>query len=265
MASEMFSFDIDCQPSAVSIKVFNEAVDAFTQMLAAADASNWQVSEARIASVHLTARPVVIDADAKKSVQALKRFSGLAGVGEHDKRSLRGFQAPLKKVSEVVQATGGTVTLSAGGESGTFTPEIVTSLNDEVEAMLARARRRSFGHIEGVVDKIVLQQNHRSLGVVDEITKKRVQVAFDSRLDEQVRKITPKSVVDIKGFILSPEGFPMSIKAEDIRLVPDRHRALVTAKDLEGIFSIQLPEGEDSVSLVRCMRDEDRRVGELGR
>lgn len=45
----------------------------------------------------------------------------------------------------------------------------------------------------------------------------------------------------------------------------DRHRAPVTAKDLEGIYSIQLPEGEDSVSLVRCMRDEDRRVRELGR
>lgn len=49
----------------------------------------------------------------------------------------------------------------------------------------------------------------------------------------------------LKGFILSPDGFPVLIKAEDIQLITTRHHKLVSAKDLEGIFPI------------RSLRDKD--------
>jgi hypothetical protein len=129
---------------------------------------------------------------------------------------------------------------------------------EQVTSLRPRACRTSSGHVEGTVDKIILHHGHRSLVVVDSVTNCRVQVTFHSHLDTQVRNVTLGSVVDVKGFILSPDGFPESIKAEDIRLITKRHHKLVSAKDLEGIFPIRLEKGQDSVSIIRSLRDKDR-------
>lgn len=255
MASNMFSFSLDCPPSSVSVEVFNDAVEAFTQMLKIADASDWKVLDASIASVHLTARPVTDDNEVNESFKTLEDMSELANSGEHDMNSLQNFHPIIKLFSNMIQSAGGNLIIDVCGKKHTFTKTNTEELIKEAERIIARSRRKSFGHIEGKVDKIVLQRTHRGLGVVDLVTKRRVEVKFDSHLDAQVRNMTPGSVVDVKGFILSPDGFPEEIQADDIRLVKEQHHSLVSAKDLEAIFPIRLQEGQDSVSIIRNLRN----------
>lgn len=264
MISKVFSFGINCETSAISVDVFNDAVGAFSKMLVAADASDWQVSEVRIASVHLTAMPKTEDEKTQHSFRTLKGFLGLAHIDKPDKKSLLLFQPALKKISQIVKTTGASVTVSVSDKEKEFTQDMIVSLNSEAEMILAEAQRESFGHVEGKVDKIILQPKHRILGIVDGFTGARVQVTFESSLDKQVEKVTPGSVIDVKGFIRSPDGFPESIQADDIQLKKDEHHDLVTAKDLEGLFAIQLPKGENSVGIVRDIRDRDGIVEEWG-
>ena len=69
--------------------------------------------------------------------------------------------------------------------------------------------------------------------------------------------MTPGSIIDVKGFIRSPEGFPKFIRADDIQLMRNEHHNRVNAKNLEGLFSIQLPKEVNSVKIVRNNRDKD--------
>lgn len=257
MTPKMFSFDIDCVTSAISVDVFNEAVGAFSKMLVAAGASDWQVSEVRIASVHLTAMPRTDDENVQDSFDALNDFLGLAHVDKHDEKSLLRFQPAIKKISQIVKATGASVAVGVSDEKEEFTQDMIMNLNDEADRILVEAQRESFGHIEGRVDKIILQPKHRTLGIIDNSTEKRVEVAFESSLDKQVEKVTPGSIIDVKGFIRSPEGFPKFIRADDIQLMRNEHHNRVTAKNLEGLFSIQLPKEVNSVRIIRNNRDKD--------
>ncbi|MCO6558537.1 MAG: hypothetical protein J6575_03760 [Bifidobacterium sp.] len=257
MESSRFSFSLECAPELVSVKAFSDAAKVFEQMLDAAQASDWRMADARLASIDFAASPVVEDDNSRESAEVLDRITSLASTDLHSSEDVEDFQGIIDRMTHIVSRTGSTLKLGIGEHEGSFSPEVVSGLQDEVRAITIKAARRSFGHVNGVVDKIILQPTHRSLGLVDRVTDQRIEVRFGHELDADVKALTPGTEVDVRGFVRSPEGLgkPSEIDAEDIAPVENRHHPLVTAKDLEGILAMDLPAGVDSVSIIRDLRD----------
>lgn len=254
--SSLFSFDLECARDQVSAKTFSDVTRTFELMLKEAKASDWQMTEIHIASLHFKAKPKVEDDDTRSSIAVLGRIMGLAAP-HHASEDVRDFQGVIDLVTHIVMENDATLTLSAGGREGVFGPDVVSGLQEEARLITVKAGRRSFGHVTGVVDKIILQPTHRSLGLIENITGRRIEVNFKPLLDDAVGRLTPKTEVDVKGYIHSPGGLgkPSAIDAEAIDPVERRHRPMVTAEDLEGILAMNLPEGVDSVSIIRDLRD----------
>lgn len=86
-----FSFEVNCPPEKVTARAFNLAAEAFSQLLSKAEADDWIVTEARIASVHMTAEPLVYDSLANRSLQVMRSFAGMASSAEPNQATLINF------------------------------------------------------------------------------------------------------------------------------------------------------------------------------
>ena len=256
MNRRSFVFKVDCPPERITAQAFGLATDTFVQILAKADARDWPVTQVRIASVDLVASPFVTDPKSDESFAVIDRLLALAGEPmAADRQEVEEFKHILDRMSGVINATGADIALSTGEGESIFDALVL----NEAQSTLRKAARRSFGHVTGRIDKMVLQQAHgnRTLGLLDELTGLRVSVDFNPTLDAVVSTLTPGTQVDVKGFIRTNADRSLHLDAEEIVKVVGRHHEPVTSDDLEGLFDVRLPSGADSVSLIRALRDAD--------
>jgi hypothetical protein len=255
LSARTFIFKVDCPPERVTALAFGLATDTFVQILTKAEAKNWPVHETKIASVHLSARPVVMDDAATTSFGIIDRLAALTTTKDLSRDEVIEFKPILDKMSSVVNNTNADVILSTGSTESRFTAELL----NEAESIARKASRRSFGHVTGTIDKLVLQpdKGNRSIGLVDHLTGLRVTAVFDGALDRSVNALHTGSVVDIKGFIRSNSDKSLHLDAEDIEKIKKRHHQPVNSDDLEGILDIELPDGLNSVNIIRTLRDGD--------
>lgn len=106
-----------------------------------------------------------------------------------------------------------------------------------------------------MVDKVILQRTHRTLGLVDHVTRSRVDVRFGPELDPIVKRIQVGMEVDARGFVRADDGELVSVDAEDLEIIADGHRAPATAEDLEGIISLDFTGALGSVDFVSTLRE----------
>ncbi|WP_033494388.1 hypothetical protein [Bifidobacterium biavatii] len=116
---------------------------------------------------------------------------------------------------------------------------------------------RSFGHVRGNVDKIILQTTHRTLGLIDRVTQSRIDVRFGPELDSIVKQIQMGMEVDTRGFIRANDSELPSMDAEELMIIREGHRPLVTAEDLEGTIGLDSTGGFGSVDFASALRDND--------
>ena len=154
-------------------------------------------------------------------------------------------------MSDLAKETNANITVSSHEAEGTFTPGVLTGIN----RLLIRGSRRSFGHVRGMVDKVILQRTHRTLGLVDHVTRSRVDVRFGPELDPIVKRIQVGMEVDARGFVRADDGELVSVDAEDLEIIADGHRAPATAEDLEGIISLDFTGALGSVDFVSTLRE----------
>lgn len=252
MSEEEFSFKVDCPPDKISATAFGLATETFVQILSKANAGNWRISEVKLASVDLAARPLVKDSDVVESLDVLKRLINIPLLMHKDKQDIEEFKTILDKASRLVNETGADIVMAADGNESRFTAEVLS----EAQAILIKVSRCSFGNVTGKIDKLILQRSNRSIGLIDDITSLRVNVDFGIELDTKVQTLTPGTAVTVKGFIRTNADQTLHMNAEDIVKVKERHHALVTADDLVNAMPIKLSDGQTSTSLIRVMRDE---------
>lgn len=114
------------------------------------------------------------------------------------------------------------------------------TLNCAADAVTPKAfsSRRSFGHVRGNVDKVILQPRHRTLGLVDAVTQHRIEVRFGATMDPIVRQLQVGMEVDVRGFARAHDGAVLSMEAEELEIIAPRHRSPATAEDLEGLLDL---------------------------
>ena len=237
MGDRDFRFKLDCAPRDVTPKALSQAVSAFARILSAADASDWLISRMELHSIDLAAKPVVVDERTERSFATLDEAFRFSGV----------FSA----LSDLAKETNANITVSSHEAEGTFTPGVLTGIN----RLLIRGSRRSFGHVRGMVDKVILQRTHRTLGLVDHVTRSRVDVRFGPELDPIVKRIPVGLEVDARGLVRADDGELVSVDAEDLEIIADGHRAPATAEDLEGIISLDFTGALGSVDFVSTLRE----------
>lgn len=251
MGDEGFSFKLDCAPDTVTPKCLEQAASVFNKVLAAANASDWRISHMELHSIDFAAKPVVMDAAAERSFAALDEFARLAANDAVNREEVSRFSGPLLSLSDLAKETGADAMVASRGAEGKFTPAKLTDIN----RLLVRSARRSFGHVRGNVDKIILQTTHRTLGLIDRATQSRVDVRFGPDLDTIVRQIQMGMEVDVRGFLRTSEGTPLSMDAEELVIVRKEHRPPVTAEDLEGTIGLDFTGGLGSTDFVSALRD----------
>lgn len=251
MSDGDFKFKLDCAQDAVTPKALNQAVSAFTKMLAEADASDWRISRLELHSIELAAKPVVVDEAVQRSFDALDTFARLAARGDVRREEVSRFSGSFSALSDLAKETGADIIVSSQKAEGTFTPAVLTNIN----RLLIRSARRSFGHVRGIVDKVILQPTHRTLGLVDRITQSRVDVRFGPSLDSVVKRIQIGMEVDAKGFVRADDGELLSVEAQELEIVNAERRPLTTAEDLEGLIGLDFTGGLNSVDFISALRD----------
>lgn len=245
-----FSFEVNCPPEKVTARAFNLAAEAFSQLLSQAEADDWIVTEARIASVHMTAEPLVYDSLANRSLQVMRSFAGMASSAEPNQVALITFKRVIENSNALVHETQSDLILNIDGQISILGQQLLENL----ERLLKKAARRSFGRIQGKIDKLILQRNHRSIGLVDKSSGRRVKVTFPSDLDGVVSTLNPGRLIEVTGFIRLDADDCLSMDAEGIQTIQKKHRAPVTADDLVNTIKIQLPSGVNSVSIIDSLR-----------
>ena len=255
------AFKVVCPADGVAAAECGCAAVTFTEILSKAAARNWNVTKAEIASVSLVAAPLVDDEEAGKSFHGINRLMRIASSPSIDRSDAEEFHPVFEKMSRVVNDTGGDLILSTGDSEGRFTADLL----NEAENILRKASHRSFGHVTGTIDKLILQPGHgnRSIGLVDNLTGMRTNIVFPETLDGIVTTLTPGTIIDAKGFISRNTDKDVRLVAEDIVKVVRKHHPLVTAQDLEGVFNARIPKDMDSVALVRRLREEQKDVAHL--
>ncbi|MBW3079022.1 MULTISPECIES: hypothetical protein [Bifidobacterium] len=251
MDDEDFSFKLDCAPDAVTPKALGQAVSVFNKMLAVANASDWRISRMELHSIDLAAEPVVVDEATERSFATLGVIARLAASDTVSREKISRFSGVLSSLNDLAKETGADVTIASRGVAGTFTPATLTDLN----RLLIRGARRSFGHVRGNVDKIILQTTHRTLGLIDRVTQSRIDVRFGPELDSIVKQIQMGMEVDARGFVRANDGELLSMDAEELIIVRGEHHPLVTAEDLEGTIGLDCTGGLGSVDFVSALRD----------
>ncbi|KAB7790342.1 hypothetical protein [Bifidobacterium leontopitheci] len=251
MSDEGFSFKLDCAPDVVTPKALGQAVSAFNKMLAVANASDWRISRMELHSIDLAAEPAVVDEAAERSFATLGVIVRLAANDTVSREEISRFSGVLSPLNDLVKETKADVTVASRGVEGTFTPATLTSLT----RLLIRGARRSFGHVRGNVDKIILQSKHRTLGLIDRVTQSRIDVRFGPELDSIVKQIQMGMEIDVRGFIRANDGELLSMDAEELIIISTEHHPLVTAEDLEGTIGLDCTAGLGSVDFVSALRD----------
>ena len=246
-----FRFKLDCAPQDVTPKALSKAVSTFARMLSAADAPDWRISHMELHSIDLAAKPVVVDERTERSFATLDTITRLATRNDVSRDEAFRFSGVLSALSDLAKETNANITVSSNEAEGTFTPGILTGIN----RLLLRGSRRSFGHVCGTVDKVILQATHRTLGLVDHVTQSRVDVKFGPELDPIVKRIQVGMEVDARGFVRAANGEPVSVDADDLKIIAGDHRPPVTAEDLEGIISLDFTGGLGSIDFASALRE----------
>ena len=251
MGDRDFRFKLDCAPRDVTPKALSQAVSAFARILSAADAPDWRISRMELHRIDLAAKPVVVDERTERSFATLDTITRLATRDDVSRDEAFRFSGIFSALSDLAKETNANITVSSHEAEGTFTPGVLTGIN----RLLIRGSRRSFGHVRGMVDKVILQRTHRTLGLVDHVTRSRVDVRFGPELDPIVKRIQVGMEVDARGFVRADDGELVSVDAEDLEIIADGHRAPATAEDLEGIISLDFTGALGSVDFVSTLRE----------
>lgn len=253
-----FVFRVDCAHDAVTPKALKRSVETFMKMLESADAQDWRISELGLHSIDLAACPVVNDERAMESVSRLERISALAAKESPAPSDVEGVADVVVCIRDLIRDCNCPITLVVADTANTFTSETM----DKLSPLLDQSGRTSFGHVRGIVDKVILQERHRSLGLVDAVTTQRVDVRFAKNLDAVVRGINVGATVDAMGWVQRARRI---VTAEDIRIVTEEHGEPVMVSDLEGILNPDFTGGMGSVDFVSSLRDsrldEDMHIG----
>lgn len=253
MGGDDFRFRLDCAQDAVTVRTLGQAVSIFNRMLVAADASDWRISDMELHSIVFAAKPVMLDERAERSFAALNVMTRLSMRDDVSRDAVSRFSGVLTSMNDLSKETGADIIISSRDVEGIFTPASLTGLN----RLLVRSARRSFGHVRGKVDKIILQPTHRTVGLVDRVTQNRVDVKFGVGLDSVVQRIQMGMEVDIRGFARISDGELLSMEAEEITIMPTECHATVTAENLEGTIGLDFTGGLGSVDFVSALRDDD--------
>lgn len=248
-----FGFRLDCAQDEVTPKALKQSVETFLKMLEEADAQDWRISNLGLHSVDLAAKPLENDEKAEASFAVLGKMVALASRKDVQPSDVVGVEKSVICIRDLIKDYDCPVTLIIGKKKSTFTPETM----NRISPLLVPRERVSFGHVRGVVDKLILQKNHRSIGLVDEITSQRMEVRFSSELDAEVQGLTVGVTIDAVGLIRRA-GAKGRVDAEKIRVIEKVHLKPVGAKDLEGILDLDFTGGLGSVEFVSALRDHPR-------
>lgn len=252
MSTNDFRLKLDCAQDAVTPRALVQSVTVFAKMLAEAEASDWRISDMELHSVELAATPTTMNEAAERSfatLDAIVRLSVRDGVSRDE---VPRFSSILSSLNDLSQETGADVIVSSRNVKGTFTPE---GLSDDIKKLLIRGARRSFGHVRGKVDKVILQPRHRAIGLIDRVTQSRVDVKFSSELDNMIPRIHVGMEIDVRGFIRTNNSALLSMDAEALDIIETGHHSPVTAEDLKGILDSGFTGGLSSVDFASALRD----------
>jgi hypothetical protein len=249
-----FLFKVDCPTEKVTAEMFGLASDAFVQILAKANAKNWRISEVRLASVNLVASPLVLDSKAEESFEMLDRLMAIPAKALLSKPEIEEFSSIINKMSALANASGSDVIMSVGLKESRFTSAVL----NQAELTLRKAAKRTFGHVVGRIDKLILQpqRGNRSIGLINQSTGQRVNIAFGAELDSTVTTLNPGRVVEAAGFLRVNDDKSLHLDAESIECIEEHPRVPVTADDLEGLLGTPLPHDITSVDIIRNLRAE---------
>ncbi|WP_303168596.1 hypothetical protein [Bifidobacterium dentium] len=246
-----FGFRLDCAQDDVTPKALRRSVETFLRMLEEADAQDWRISNLGLHSVDLAARPVVDDEESKKSFAALEKVCALATRENIRRSDVEGVEKSIICIWDLIKDLGFPITLVIANRESTFTRETM----DRLSPLLDRRDRISFGHVRGVVDKLILQKSHRSIGLVDEVTSQRMEVRFSKNLDTDVQGLSIGMTIDATGLVQRARG---RIDAERIRVIANARTEPAGVEELEGILDLDFTGGMGSVEFVSALRDCSR-------
>lgn len=245
-----FGMRFNCRPEDVTPQRLGKVTDLFSDLMKAARAQEWRVKGLSIHSVDIVAEPVILDEDAIQAQAFLKSTFTLTpeSVRAASHEQIRVVER-MKKLSQETQGDGFTV--EAAGES----IEVDSSFFEKWDELLRDVTRRSFGHVRGVVTKLILQKGKRFIGLSDSLTGRHADVRFPAELDGQVRLLTLGSRIDVRG-VKQARGGSITLSAEGIDVVPEPGHELAGADELEGIVSLEYTGGLSSTEFVSRQRDE---------
>lgn len=243
-----FGFKLNCAEDAVTPKALKRSVETFLKMLEEVGAQDWRISNLGLHSVDIAATPLVNDEEAKKSFAILSRVSALANKKDLCSSDMQGIEKPVVCILALFKEFGFPITLVVEGTEGTFTSESMNQLSE----LLEKREIVSFGHVCGVVDKLILQERRREIGLIDKNTSKRINVRFTKELDHEVQGLTVGMTIDAAGLILRSKE---RIDAERIRVINETDSQTTRVSELEGILDLNFTEGMSSVDFVSTLRD----------
>lgn len=258
MTMAEFGFKLNCAEDAVTPKALKRSVETFLKMLEEVGAQDWRISNLGLHSVDIAATPIVNDEDAKKSFAILSRVAALAKKNDLHSSDMQGIEKPVVCIVTLFKELVFPITLVINGAESTFTSESINQLSK----LLEKREMVSFGHVCGIVDKLILQERHRSIGLIDEATSQRIDVRFTKELDHDVQGLTVGMTIDAVGLIQRSRD---RINAERIRVIAQADSRTARIDELEGILDLNFTGGMSSVDFVSalrdCSNDEDGRIG----
>lgn len=251
--NDLINFKLGCPADAVTIDGLSDTLKTFKKLLVAAKAADWRIRDVGIHSVAVAAEPVVADEETDKSLRTVRDVVG--AVESRDVARMLDYREEVESIIALSAKYSSPVEFGAGGDHTTMTVEDAKKISE----MLKRSGRPSYGRVRGIVYRLMIEPGHRSIGLYDDVTGEKVGVAFAEELDDAVKQLRIGAHVSIKGFKRTHEGKIIGkVRAEEIRQLPPRRHAMVSAADLSDIAGFDFTFGLGSVAYVDGLREEAR-------
>lgn len=248
--NDLINFKLDCPADAVTIDGLSDTLKTFKKLLVAAKASHWRIRDVGIHSVAVTAEPTVEDEKTDESLRTMRDV--VTAMESHDPGRMLDYREEIESIIALSTKYSSSVEVGAGDDHTTMTVDDAKKISE----MLKRSGRPSYGRVRGTVYRLMIEPGRRSIGLFDDMTGEKVGVAFTEDLDDAVKQLQIGMRVSIKGYKRTYKGEIIDkVRAEEIRQLPPRGHAMVSAADLAGIARIDFTFGLGSVAYVDELRE----------
>lgn len=247
-------FRVRVKSDFVDTQVLQRSIASFAGLASATGLGRWVVSDLRLSSVTVSARPIdrtdiEVEADFLRLMEGLSALAEVAEAPAGWDDELLESVAALEQVTSHHAVEGIDITL---GDRPAISIHPATPRNAQ---RVLQEGSTSYGTVTGIVDRFLSRDSRREFGLVDEATGNKVTVRFDKDVEDDAKSWIGRRLTAWGMLRRTPGGKKKELRMEGFSLVPQPES--LDVDKVVGALGAEWTGGLTSVDWIRGQRAEE--------